>query len=73
MKDFTPAELKVECQAFLATDLGQYYITQLSLQYNDLHQKAERDRDIMHVVEAAGVKRAIDFLTGHAEEPVEQP
>ncbi len=53
---------------FLGTELGEHYLTQLSLQYNGLHQAAESEaltfeQKALKVEKAAGVKVAIDILT----------
>lgn len=79
-----PAELAKACAEFIETDFGAFYIQQLSLQYNALHQAAESEemsveRKALTVERAAGLKKAIDFLTtrsalsaaGYHEEPEE--
>jgi len=72
MKDKLTAKKVAElCQIFLSSEFGKYYITQLSLQYNALHQEAEKHglslaQKAMCVERAAGVKLAIDFLQERA-------
>ena len=53
---------------FLQTPLGEYFLTQLSVHYNALHQAAESEelslaQKAMKIERAAGVKFAIDWFT----------
>lgn len=53
---------------FLSTELGEQFLTTLSLHYNDLHHQAEdvaltAEQKAMKVERAAGVKWCIDYLT----------
>lgn len=54
---------------FLETDLGKHHLAQLSVQYNGLHQEAESEKlsieqKALKIERAAGLKIAIDLLTG---------
>jgi hypothetical protein len=53
---------------FLKTELGELFVQQLSLHYNNLHQQAEEDglsieQKALKIERAAGVKFAITWLT----------
>jgi hypothetical protein len=57
---------------FLKTELGELFVEQLSLHYNNLHQEAEGDsltieQKAMKIERAAGVKFAITWLTSRDE------
>lgn len=85
MDELTDKQIAELAQQFLESDFGQYYLSQMNLQYNGLHQRAEGDiephQKARFVDNAAGLKFAIGWLTnrdallkaGHyAEKPDEQ-
>ena len=60
-----------QAKAFLASPFGKQYIAALGMQYNGLHQDAEREdlspsQKAMKVERAAGVKFAISYLEERA-------
>lgn len=66
-------DLALRIKDFIETDLGEQYLTSLSLQYNVLHQRAEAEGLSMEqkaflVERAAGLKTAITYLTSRAEQ-----
>lgn len=65
----TPKQIAEMASSFVESDFGQYYLTQMNLHYNALHQASEsEDLSLAHkaykVERAAGLKFAISWLTG---------
>ena len=66
---FTDKQLSELANEFVESPFGKHYLAQLALVYNALHQEAEREeltteQKAMKVERAAGLRVAIDYMTG---------